>query len=538
MNRKVLAVCTTALLAMGLLTPALAANAAPSKVLTIAACIPSPGSDAYDETIIDQAAVDLWYSWTGGPSDTHDFPGADGDWQVDQGNHNGFDQSPGLLQRDKGNSGQSDWFYHQVIAEQTHPVHHDAVPPVVCDPEQEQPHKEISLYCYDKLNADLPAAWENSGIQTLVATKLGDTDWTDAEKRELCNVPEETCTPGAHASQSDAANVLESFEWPEHIQYPTDNIGWPPIYWAHHTDLTQTQSDDAICDPPEIVQFSAPTFNLPERCDLEGSIITPEIRGVIWNVIFDALTGAYTVDASPDTANNFAFEAEVQTHWEGNLGALEPCPQIAPCDTNTVNPTATNKDPRGWEFEGAEWTKDGLLFTASNWSDAYAFHTTNFTLSQATGLGLDLAINGDGVWAVILQTAAGNIHYEPAPYTLDLWTNAPGILPASPGGQGGDYAGNLEDIIGDPTITGVYLYFSSGSESPVTALLSSGSYNCTTQLFAAAVEPVVEEPPTTPPTLPISGATFAMPLLYTGGALLLAGLTLGGIMLYRRKVSE
>jgi len=82
-----------------------------------------------DVTVIDVEAVDKWYSWTGGPSDTHPAPPA-GSWQVDNGNHNGFDQSPGLLQRDKGNSGESDWFYHVVIAEQSHVVpgeHHDAV---------------------------------------------------------------------------------------------------------------------------------------------------------------------------------------------------------------------------------------------------------------------------------------------------------------------------------------------------------------------------------------------------------------------------
>jgi LPXTG-motif cell wall-anchored protein len=79
--------------------------------------------------VIDQAAVDKWYTWTGGPSDTHPWPSDN--WNPDNGNHNGFPQGPGVYQRDKGNSGNSDWFYHEVVAEQSHVVHHDAVTHVV-----------------------------------------------------------------------------------------------------------------------------------------------------------------------------------------------------------------------------------------------------------------------------------------------------------------------------------------------------------------------------------------------------------------------
>ena len=120
-------------------------------------------TEAYDETIVTTEAVDKWYSWTGGPSETHPFP--DDNWQPDNGNHNGFDQAPGLLQRDKGESGRSDFFYHEVVAEVTEVVHHDAVtevihheavteiihhdavPPVIC--EEEPPTYEPTCVCVD-----------------------------------------------------------------------------------------------------------------------------------------------------------------------------------------------------------------------------------------------------------------------------------------------------------------------------------------------------------------------------------------------------
>lgn len=106
---------------------------------------------ASDTKVIDTEAVDKWYSWTGGPADDHPFP--NDNWQPDNGNHNGFDQSPGLLQRDKGESGRSDFFWHEVVAEVSHVehvdaiyapgehhdavyepgAHHDAVPAVTCE---------------------------------------------------------------------------------------------------------------------------------------------------------------------------------------------------------------------------------------------------------------------------------------------------------------------------------------------------------------------------------------------------------------------
>lgn len=104
---------------------------------------------AYDETVVDSPAVNKWYSWTGGQSDTHPWPSDD--WQVDNGQHNGFPQDAGVYERPKGNSDNSAWFYHEIKDEVshvehhdavthavhhdavTHVVHHDAVPAVTCD---------------------------------------------------------------------------------------------------------------------------------------------------------------------------------------------------------------------------------------------------------------------------------------------------------------------------------------------------------------------------------------------------------------------
>lgn len=76
----------------------------------------------HDETVVDSEAVNTWWHWNGGPDGPSGPPPSDG-WNTDNGNHNGFpDDVNVIIQRDKGNSGRSDWFYHQVTPEVSHTV--------------------------------------------------------------------------------------------------------------------------------------------------------------------------------------------------------------------------------------------------------------------------------------------------------------------------------------------------------------------------------------------------------------------------------
>jgi len=134
-------------------------------------------------------------------------------------------------------------------------------------------HYAVGLYCYEKLS-DAPAAWENSGEQTLVAVKEGTEGWSEVEKRELCAAPLEACEPSLIASQEDWVSYVGDFTFPEHITYPTDNIGWPPIYKAQHTDLPQTVKD---CTPPVV-----PPVTPPESLPVTGDDLdTPTFAGIL-----------------------------------------------------------------------------------------------------------------------------------------------------------------------------------------------------------------------------------------------------------------
>jgi hypothetical protein len=397
----------TSLLAVALLSASAVIGIGTSASASVVDCIPSEGVAAYDETIteafdeiiVDSAAIDLWYSWTGGPSDAHAFPGLD--WQVDQGNHNGFDQTPGLLQRDKGNSGESDWFYHQVVAAVTHPVHHDAVivhhdavPPVTCG--DDEPVVQVGLYCYDKLDASLPASWENSGVQTLVAVKAGTEDWTLAEKLALCFIPEESCDPVSSGSQTDWVSTDEEFTFPDHILYPTDNIGWPPIYNAVHTDLSPALSEEG-CEP--VVE--------PEYCVADGD----------WYTEGDDSAPAETADGlvfTGGSGNAVGYRHAVT----GNLQGLDTINYTASGDLDLfyIRIVLDSTEDGGWAYDSltviSEGPVNGSSIASSN-KRGFVTHTLDewaalLPNSDITSIGFHLDSGASADKSVTLVLFEGN----------------------------------------------------------------------------------------------------------------------------------
>lgn len=102
---------------------------------------------------------------------------------------------------------------------------------------------EVAFYVYPKLDPTVPAAWSNSGVQDLIVSVPG-TDWFTSFPGEL---PAYVCGPG-WGVQQDKVTHDGTFVWPESIEYPVDNIGWPPLYDAQHTDL------EMYIEVPECVQ--------------------------------------------------------------------------------------------------------------------------------------------------------------------------------------------------------------------------------------------------------------------------------------------
>lgn len=143
---------------------------------------------------------------------------------------------------------------------------------------------EVAYYVYKKLDHNKPAAWENSGEQTLVAVQPG-SDWFAVAP----DLPDFVCGSG-WAFQQDKVHADPGFEWPESITYPTDNIGWPPIYDAKHGEL---ETSPCIPTRPNPIPWSdaGETFS----CDAW----TYWTKTGHYGFTFDAEANVWVQDAEP-----------------------------------------------------------------------------------------------------------------------------------------------------------------------------------------------------------------------------------------------
>ena len=134
----------------------------------------------------------------------------------------------------------------------------------------------VALYVYKKLDPSAPAAWENSGTQKLI---VFDVDNTSAETNNFWTTFPGYLPAGACGDewgvQQDKVSFVGSFEFPQNITYPDDNIGWPPIYQAQHSELSSFVQLPA-CDVK-------PTTTEP-TCTSDGSLTLPALAGVTWYV--------------------------------------------------------------------------------------------------------------------------------------------------------------------------------------------------------------------------------------------------------------
>jgi hypothetical protein len=166
---------------------------------------------------------------------------------------------------------------------------------------------EVAFYVYPKLDPTAPASWPNSGVQDLIASVSGDQWFTEFPG----DLPAYVCGPG-WGVQQDKVSHDGSFVWPESIEYPHDNIGWPPIYAAQHTDL------EMYIDVPECVQVTpspTPVPVEPELAATGGEALVIAAFGFVLlalgfafaavrrfakpAVVPDAVTGLVPMDAAP-----------------------------------------------------------------------------------------------------------------------------------------------------------------------------------------------------------------------------------------------
>jgi len=247
---------------------------------------------------------------------------------------------------------------------------------------------EVALYVYKKLDPTKPAAWNNSGKQTLITTKLGN-EWFDEES--FPTLPTWVCGPAWGVQQDmtkdwDPAKWdLDSdgrFDWPTNITYPHDNIGWPPLYAAQHSDLS------TYLDVPDCATTSGePTFSSKScQVDSQNLLTLPAVDGGEWTVTKGdtVLTyasyeggpvdgfGTYTIELSDANPDDEFTVTPSQSSWEWTA--------VDPDDLDC----ATAEDPN-WADQ--ECNPDGPGTTVAS-----------YTIIPVTGVLYEVSLDDGATW--------------------------------------------------------------------------------------------------------------------------------------------
>ena len=180
----------------------------------------------------------------------------------------------------------------------------------------------VAFYLYQKVDPTQPASWPNSGLQTLV---VQDVDNTSAATNNYWTtfpgtLPPEVCGPG-WGVQQDKVSFTGSFNFPTNILYPTDNIGWPPIYDAQHSELSSyTNITVPACTIKDAV--ASVVVSQPD-CRVGGSP-TFTLVNATWQSVPPTAPGSYTVTAVANPGHAFAGGATTLDVPYTIAGVLDP----------------------------------------------------------------------------------------------------------------------------------------------------------------------------------------------------------------------
>lgn len=199
--------------------------------------------------------------------------------------------------------------------------------------------KSTALYLYKKLDASKPAAWENSGKQTRIATWDG---WSFATVYPG-SLPGDVCGDGWGVQQDQVKGAQSIF--PLHIEYPVDNIGWPPIVAAQHSELSALVTVPP-CATGKIATATVSTT--PATCHSAEKLVYGGISNADFSGTEDGTTGPaeFSVLATASSGSEFAGgdvslnEQRTVKTFEGTLAG-----QLSPTDPDCVTAVSIDTDP-------------------------------------------------------------------------------------------------------------------------------------------------------------------------------------------------
>lgn len=179
---------------------------------------------------------------------------------------------------------------------------------------------QTAFYVYPKLDPNKDAAWENSGYQTLIATRDGGEFWEELPKEypgeifDVEELPADVCE-GSWGVQQDIVGIHEGFDWTDfqHIEFEKGGPRFDDLKKWRHEELSTYLSE---CDEstPAHVTPEPPAFD--GTCDAEYTVDQPEDTADVtyeteWNEAGTEATVTATltegVTPAPDAATSWTY---------------------------------------------------------------------------------------------------------------------------------------------------------------------------------------------------------------------------------------
>lgn len=275
---------------------------------------------------------------------------------------------------------------------------------------------ETALYVYKKRDGSKNASWSNSGKQYLVKTWTG-RSWAGQDSltaSDLADVPGPVCGDG-WGVQQDAVDLNkvkgdEPFLFPENIQYPTDNIGWPPIIDAGHWELSELMDvPNCTSDLPDVptVDVTPPTCEAPTNTvTVDG--MSKDIRvefGDVTVLSEDISDGVFDVEAALEerSIEPFYGDVDVRVVWTDSKGDTKDH-ELDTFTLNVIDPasldcdTRTPATPVAPEVAACEAEMPGIVLPQSE-QFTYSFDEESGVVTATVQDGFKASV-GDSNWTM------------------------------------------------------------------------------------------------------------------------------------------
>lgn len=262
--------------------------------------------------------------------------------------------------------------------------------------------QEVGLYIYPLLNITKAPSWENSGTQIFCESKNG-TSWFTTLS---CTLPPQVCGPSWGYQQDKVKdwNYDGAFKWPSHIQYPVDNIGWPPIYDAKHGLLSELTTVPDCSPPPPVVV--APSATIVTVCTAYGPQSTYTLSAGTSDTSFQIYNGGIKAEEHLVKAGE-TYTAVITLGEDSFGGSTTVEVKSGEISLGGVKLVSTNCNaPVAFHPENPTYTCDSVHVPGTK-SDIVEDPTTNYeTGAVTTTIGYDIV---EGTYYVA-DTVLNGIH--------------------------------------------------------------------------------------------------------------------------------